>query len=327
MTADPAVTGVDDHPQRVELDDVVEGEHARVRRVAKRPSASIRPRILSTASRLAPIVVRTVHGQLLAGVVERRHEQRGRRRRLHGAEGAVEQRLETVGEVAVAQVQHRRLGERAGELVGGRDDQVGAEPQRVDRQLGVEAEVRPPCLVDDERDTVAVRDVGERGDVGDGAEVRRRDDVGGDGVRVRGQGRVERGRRDAVGDAELGIDARVDEGGVEPGKGEPVDDRRVHRPLQDDALAEAAQGQARDQVALAGAVGEEPGALAAPRLRRQVGGLARAGSGRRRSRCRASAEGCRARGRAGRGSPRGPAGRGVDAWCPGTSSRSMSASA
>ena len=56
----------------------------------------------------------------------------------------------------------------------------------------VEPEVRAPCLVDDERDAVAVRDVGQCGDVSDRTEVRRRDDVGGDGFGVGGQRRVER---------------------------------------------------------------------------------------------------------------------------------------
>ncbi len=55
--------------------------------------------------------------------------------------------------------------------MGGRDHQVGSKPQGVDRQPWVEAEVRAPCLVDDEWDAVAVRDLGQRGDVSHSTEV------------------------------------------------------------------------------------------------------------------------------------------------------------
>ncbi len=76
-----------------------------------------------------------------------------------------------------------------------------------------------------------------------------------------------------MGDSQLGVDARVDECGVHPGQGQPVDDRRVHRTLQDNLRTEPAERKAGDQVALAGAVGQEPGALAAPGLGGEVGGL------------------------------------------------------
>ena len=80
----------------------------------------------------------------------------------------------------------------------------------------LEPQVGAPCLVDDQRHTARVRDLGEAGDVGDRAEVGRRDDHRADGVGRRGQRRVERVRGDAVGDVELGVELGCDEGGLQP---------------------------------------------------------------------------------------------------------------
>jgi hypothetical protein len=68
-------------------------------------------------------------------------------------------------------VDHRRLGQAADDLVRARNDEVGAEAQRVRRQVLVEGQVGAPGLVHDQRHPVAVRDLDEPGDVGHRAEV------------------------------------------------------------------------------------------------------------------------------------------------------------
>ena len=67
----------------------------------------------------------------------------------------------------------RRLAPRRQRLVRADDQRVGAELERVPRQVGVEAEVRRPGGVDDERDVVLVGRGREAGDVADRADVRR----------------------------------------------------------------------------------------------------------------------------------------------------------
>ena len=92
------------------------------------------------------------------------------------------------------------------DLVRARDHQVGAERQRVRRQVLVEGQVRAPRLVDHQRHAVGVRHLGQPGHVGHRAEVGRRDRGGADRVGGLGQRPVERLGREAVGDAELGIE-------------------------------------------------------------------------------------------------------------------------
>ena len=101
-----------------------------------------------------------------------------------GAEGAVDQGFEHIGVRTVGEVEHGRLGEAAAEFVGAGDDQVRALGQGVGGDVGVEAEVGGPGLVDDEQDAVLVGDLGEGGDVGDRAKVAGGDQVGGDGFGV-----------------------------------------------------------------------------------------------------------------------------------------------
>ena len=74
---------------------------------------------------------------------------------------------------AVAEVEDRRLGDRADDLVGRGEDDVGAALERAAGQRRGEAQVRAPGLVDDQRHAARVGDLGEPGDVGDGAEVGR----------------------------------------------------------------------------------------------------------------------------------------------------------
>ena len=78
--------------------------------------------------------------------------------------------------VAGADVQHRALRQRADDLVRARQHRVGAQRQRAGRQRLVEAEVRAPGLVDDQRHAAACATSAQRRDVGGHPVVGRRDD-------------------------------------------------------------------------------------------------------------------------------------------------------
>ena len=171
---------------------------------------------------------------------------------------------------AVPQVQQCRLGQAAAELVRARDHQVGTLGERVGGQVGVKPEVRPPCLVDDEDRAAGVRDLDKRAHVGHRAEVAGRDHIGRDRVRMLIQRARERLRAQAVSGPQLGVDLRRGEVPVQPAEHHPVHDTGVHAALRDNVLAEVAQRQARDEVALRATVGEQPRAVRAPRLGRQL---------------------------------------------------------
>ncbi len=79
-------------------------------------------------------------------------------------------------------------------LVGAHDHRVGAERECMRGQVRMEAEVRGPGRVDHERHVVSVGDVGQPGDVADGADVRRVPDEHGADVGVALE-RVGDGRR------------------------------------------------------------------------------------------------------------------------------------
>ena len=127
------------------------------------------------------------------------------------------------------------------------------------RQVGMEAEVRPPRLVDDERHARRVADLGAARDVGDHAVVRRRDDEHGARVRrlARSAAATDVGR-DAVGHAELDVVLGRDERRDAAAEHEPVDDRGVRVALRDDPRAERREREAHRVVALRRAVREEP---------------------------------------------------------------------
>ena len=167
---------------------------------------------------------------------------------------------------AVADVQHRALRQRAGDLVRAREHRVGALRQRGRRQLVVEAEVRAPRLVDDERDAGAVGDLGAAGDVGGHPVVGRRDDE-----RRARVGAAASAASSAAGVTqcvmpELRVVLGRDEARDAAAEHEPVDDRRVRVALGDDPRAQRRQRQAQRVVALGGAVGEEERARGAERL-------------------------------------------------------------
>ena len=162
-------------------------------------------------------------------------------------------------------VEHRRLRERADDLVRRGQHGVGALLERRRRQVGVEAEVRAPRLVDHQRHARGVGDLGAARDVGGHPVVGRRDDPGRARLRRGGQRRLERGRRHAVRHAELLAVLGRDVARPPARQHEAVDHRRVRVALHDQRRAERGEREAERVVALAGAVGQEP------RARRAVG--------------------------------------------------------
>ena len=196
--------------------------------------------------------------------VERGHQQRRGRGAARQPDHAGD-RLGSTRPVG-ADVQHRRLGERADDLVRRGEHGVGAELQRAGRQVGVEAEVRSPGLVDDQRHARRVADVRAALDVGCHPVVGRRDDEDA-ARRARLLDReLERLGRDAVRHPELvlvlGRDVRRDAAREH----QAVDDAGVRVALHDDRRAERRERQRQCVVALARAVREEPGARGAVRL-------------------------------------------------------------
>jgi hypothetical protein len=169
-----------------------------------------------------------------------------------------------------ADVDDRRLGEAADDLVRARYDEVRARGESVDRQIGVERQVRAPRLVHDEWHAAGVRDIDEALHVGDRAEVGGRRDVRADCVGGVRQRLIERLGSDAVGDPELGVELGLDEARPQPRHDQAVDGARVRRPLHDDLVAQVGERKARHVVALRRAVQEKPRAPGTPRLRGEL---------------------------------------------------------
>ena len=179
-----------------------------------------------------------------------------------------------VDQVAVAEVDHRRLGEAAHDLVGARDHEVGAERERVPRQRVVEGQVRAPGLVHDQRHAVGVGHLGQPGDVRHRAEVGGRHDGRPD--RARGLGRARARAPPGVMQWAM-CSSRVELGrherGPQPGEHERVDRARVRVALDDHLATAVGEREQRHVVALRRAVHQEPGAPGAPGLGGQDLGL------------------------------------------------------
>ncbi len=84
------------------------------------------------------------------------------------------------------------------------------------RQVGVEAQMRAPGLVDDERQLPGMGHLGEAGDVGAGAEVGGGDDDRADRARACIEPGCEALRGEAVGDAQLRVQLGRHEGRAKP---------------------------------------------------------------------------------------------------------------
>jgi len=219
-------------------------------------------------------------GQLAARAVERREQQRRRRRgaqQTHRAADAI-----NVDPIGRGDVQHRALRKRSDDLVRARQHGVRALVQRARRQVGMEAEMWPPSLVDYEWDARGVRNLGTAGDVRGHPVVGGRHDENGPCVRAGRERLAQRVGRDAVSHAELVVVLGGDERRDPAGQDEAVDDRRVRVSLRDHANAKRREGQRQRVIALGGAIGEKPRALGAVGLGRQgLGALVRCRRGTR----------------------------------------------
>ena len=124
------------------------------RSATRRPARCRRSSGASRARRRSPRASRAAAARRAA----RAGGARRRARRISSDDGLVERSSRSARATApvsirplVADVQHRALRQRAGDLVRAREHRVGALRQRGRRQLVVEAEVRAPRLVDHER--------------------------------------------------------------------------------------------------------------------------------------------------------------------------------
>ena len=160
--------------------------------------------------------------------------------------------------LAGGDVQHRRLGHAAHDLVGRGQHRVGAQPQRRFGKRRVKAEMRAPCAVDHQRRPGGVSDLGAAADVSGHSVVGGRDDERRADVRRARQRHLEGLRRDAVGHAKLVVVLRGDEARHSAAQHQPVDDAGVRVALYEHVLAGLGQRQAQGVVALGGAVGQKP---------------------------------------------------------------------
>ncbi len=195
----------------------------------------------------------------------------------------------------VGEVQHGRLGEAADDLVGARDHEVGAGREGVLGQLLVEGEVGAPGLVHDQRDAVLVGDLRQRTDVRHGPEVGRGDDQ-----RAGGVGRQRRALRAASrGARQWAMPSSASSSGA--AKVGRIPERTSASIVLEWALrwtitfvAAVGEREARREVALRGAVDQEPRSPGPPRLGRERLCRGEGGRLRRRGRRRRSGPGCRA---------------------------------
>ena len=162
------------------------------------------------------------------------------------------------------------LREGGQRLVGRHDHGVCAEGEAVRREPGVKAEVRPPGLVDDERDARFVTQPRERGHVADDADEGGLDED--DCLRVRrdGQRRGQRLGPDPVREPGALVDLGPDPDGLEPGQDKPGEDRLVEVPRDDRTLPGPRCRERERLVSLRGAVQAEAAEVSAPELRRET---------------------------------------------------------
>ena len=203
--------------------------------------------------------------RLAARCIQRGGEQCARAGGLREGDAAVD--YVGVDQLVAAQVQDRRLGEAAEQLVDRGEHQVGATLERAVGQLLGEAHMRAPCLVDDQGHAALVRHAREPAHVRDRAEVGGRHGERGDRVRTAVERPGEGPRRQAVGDAELSVELGGYERRLEPGEHDAVHGARVHVSLRDDLASGMAQRETGGVVSLRGAADQEPAAPRSPCLR------------------------------------------------------------
>ena len=250
---------VDHDPQRVPGGDAGPPDEL-ARRRPRSPAPRRSPRARAAAAASVPREQRlAVDRELAPRRVERGQQQRAGARRAHEPHRAATRA--GVDAAARRDVQHRRLRQRADDLVR-RGDAPRRRPARAPtRHAGVEAEVRPPRLVDDERRAGRVRDLGAgppRRRPSRSRSARRRTTARGVAARARSAA-SQRVRRDAVRHAQLVVVLRRDERRHPAAQHEPVDQARVRVALQHHAARPGRrEREAQRVVALRRAVREEP---------------------------------------------------------------------
>jgi len=161
---------VHSEPERVPGENAGAPDEPLVEDVEPRDPADLLPGALHPFDGLLE-ELRPANYRLPAGGVERGGEQGARARRLGQRDAAIDDIRVDV--LLPAQVQDRGLREAAEQLVDRGEHQVCSALEGARRQLGGEAQVRAPGLVDDQRHTVGVRDLRQALHVRDGSEVGR----------------------------------------------------------------------------------------------------------------------------------------------------------
>jgi hypothetical protein len=144
------------------------------------------------------------------------------------------------------------------------DQRVRTQLERVPGQVGMEAEVRRPRRVDDQRDVVGVGRLREPGHVADRAEVRRVTDEHGSRVGVPREGLGDGRRGDAEGQPGVGVDLGSHPDRLEPGQHQTEQHRAVQGPADDHAVALAAEREGDGLVGVRGPAGGEPADVGPP---------------------------------------------------------------
>ncbi len=211
-----------------------------------------------------------VQRQQPAGRVDAREDGPGRARRVRRVETALQPvRVQPLG----AREHQRTLRVGGQRLVRARDEGVRAGRQRVRGQCGMEAEVRGPGLVHQQRCAGVVRRVGQAGHVGPGPGVARLHGEHGTRRGVGGERSADRVDRQPAGQPGHRVDGRRDPDRAQPGEHEPEQQRAVHGAGDDDLVAGPADRQRQRLVPVRRAGHREPAQVRAPELGRELLGV------------------------------------------------------
>ncbi len=149
--------------------------------------------------------------------------------------------------------------------MGTRHDGVRPRRECVRREVGVEAEVRAPRGVHDERDVVGVGGRGEARDVPDRADVRGVADEDRDGVGCPRQGRGDVGGVQAGGQAVPGVHPGSDPHRLQAGEDQAEEHRAVQGPGDHHPVPRPSDGEGEGLVAVGRATHREAAEVDPPR--------------------------------------------------------------